>query len=35
MGVEGVMQHPREASGLRLALLDMERGHTAKAAESF
>lgn len=31
----GVTQHPREASGLRLALLNMERGHTAKAAGSF
>lgn len=29
------MQHPREASRLRLVLLNMERGHTAKAAGSF
>lgn len=29
------MQHPREASRLRPALLNMERGHTAKAAGSF
>lgn len=28
-------QHPREASRLRLVLLNMERGHTAKAAGSF
>lgn len=31
----GFMQHPKEASRLRLVLLNMERGHTAKAAGSF
>lgn len=34
-GGVGFMQHPREASVLRLTLLNMERGHTAKAAGSF
>lgn len=31
----GFMQHPREAGRLRLVLLNMEKGHTAKAAGSF
>lgn len=34
-GGGGFMQHPWEASRLRLVLLNMERGHTAKAAGSF